>query len=534
MFTAMPISQETIDRLQANDTRLTKLDLWWVQISPADAKYLAAALKKNNILTELRLWWNKICPEVAEHLAAALKENNTLTELSLAENQIGDAGALHITASLKENKTLTELSLAENQIGDAGALHIAASLKENNTLTELSLRKNQISDAGALHIADALKENNTLKKLNLEGNAIGPQGIKYLADALKENHTLYELLGGPYSPKISALLSRNRKISECLKVVKNYTTSDLLELELEDINKILKTLYELEPRLIDEDNPLPEDNYLSEAYRLLCALSHLQGGHIERVLVYLERPMRHPQFVIIADTAYAEALMVAKLSDDNTQAQIARYKLLAYYGWNNDGAQFETGLAGVALKGEQPNYELLSSILSNPRRLPNGAYWLGYDELQDAANTLVQAGQKDYHPAIVDMLFKSPVFVQELRNVYPGQADFQCLEGYLGLQHVEGLGGVYTLPDTDLEVDHTAIATLDLDSIQRPYDSIQDEILALKRCVTSGLELVNDDGGEFESKESDTRVSEVGIFSSPDFLDESPTTKQHALNQGGG
>jgi Ran GTPase-activating protein (RanGAP) involved in mRNA processing and transport len=534
------------------NTTLTKLHLPDNQTGAAGASDFAGALKENTTLTELNLEHNQIDAVGASDLADALKKNTSLTKLYLGSNKIGAAGAEHLAAALKENTTLTTLNLGGNHIDDAGIAHLADALKENSTLTELELWANQIGDAGAEHLAAALKENSTLTELKLGYSGIDDAGDEHLASALKQNYTLLKL-NGVSSREIDAFLSRNEHIADCLKLLKDFTTPGLLDFE--NINETIETLYTLAPELNDEDNPLPEDNYLSEAHRLLCALSSLQGGYLAEALALLESPMRHPQFAIIADKVYAEVLMTNESPEDKAM-QVVRYKLLAYCGRHDiHSIEFATGLAGVSVpQGEHPDFELVYAVSSNPRSLPDGACWLNYDELRDLAQSalgqavqdsderrLLEAviAQKDYHPTAVNNCFHSSLFIHALRTAYPHQDTFQCLEGYLDLQHIEGLGGVYALPTEDDEAIltpviadldnapriethtyHTSLttylfnmifaqATFEFPTTSKPYACVQDEITGLKQLMTLGFELSSRDEDGLESKENDVQPPEA-------------------------
>jgi Ran GTPase-activating protein (RanGAP) involved in mRNA processing and transport len=173
-----------------NNHTLTVLNLHDNEISDAGAKDIALALKDNHTLTELYLCQNKISDASAKDLALALKDNHTLMELNLSHNNISDAGAKEIAIALKDNHTLTLLRLGGNQITDAGAQDIARALKDNHTLTLLDLSRNQISAAGAKDIAIALKDNHTVRELQLADNKISDVGAQDIARALKDNHTL--------------------------------------------------------------------------------------------------------------------------------------------------------------------------------------------------------------------------------------------------------------------------------------------------------------------------------------------------------
>jgi Ran GTPase-activating protein (RanGAP) involved in mRNA processing and transport len=200
--------------LKVNHT-LTKLDLQHNKISDAGAKDIAMALKDNHTLTELDLKFNKISSAGAKDFAMALKDNHTLRELYLTYNKISDIGAKDIAMTLKVNRTLTKLSLVHNQISDVGAKDIAIMLKDNDTLTVLKLTSNEITDAGAREIARALKYNHTMMILNIDNNEISDAGATDIAIALKDNYSLKELnlssnqIGDAFAKEIARALKEN-------------------------------------------------------------------------------------------------------------------------------------------------------------------------------------------------------------------------------------------------------------------------------------------------------------------------------------
>jgi Ran GTPase-activating protein (RanGAP) involved in mRNA processing and transport len=203
---------------------LTVLDLSHNLISDAGTKDIAMVLTDNDTLTELNLGHNQVSAAGAEDIAVALIENRTLKVLNLANNQISDAGAKDIARALKDNHCLTLLDLGDNQIIAAGAKDIAIVLKDNNTLLLLDLSYNTISAAGAKDIAMVLKDNHSLTKLDLHYNQISDTGAQDIARALIDNHTLREL-------HLSANEISDAGAKDIAMVLKNNHTLTMLSLE---------------------------------------------------------------------------------------------------------------------------------------------------------------------------------------------------------------------------------------------------------------------------------------------------------------
>ena len=93
--------------------------------------------------------------------------DSTLTYLDLSNNNIGDAGATALATALHTNISLTALSLYNNNIGDAGATALATALHTNTSLTTLDLRYNNIGAAGVNTLMIALQTNTILRLLRL-------------------------------------------------------------------------------------------------------------------------------------------------------------------------------------------------------------------------------------------------------------------------------------------------------------------------------------------------------------------------------
>ena len=77
----MPIAEKILQRLRANDTGLTSLDLNRKSLTDADIQILVT---ENRTLTELNLWGSEIGDEKTKVLA----EHETLTTLYLGQNGI--------------------------------------------------------------------------------------------------------------------------------------------------------------------------------------------------------------------------------------------------------------------------------------------------------------------------------------------------------------------------------------------------------------------------------------------------------------
>ena len=82
----MPIDENILQRLRANDTGLTSLNLNKCSLTDADIQILANALENNTILTRLYLKENEISDEGAKVLA----KNSALIALNLERNKIKD------------------------------------------------------------------------------------------------------------------------------------------------------------------------------------------------------------------------------------------------------------------------------------------------------------------------------------------------------------------------------------------------------------------------------------------------------------
>ena len=498
------------EALKANTT-LTTLDLSTNDFGTKGALALAEALKTNAALQSLSLRFHSLGPEGAEALAEALKINTTLQSLNLDHSDLGPEGALTLAEALKTNSTLQTLNLGYNRLGPKGALAIVETLKTSTTLQTLNLECNKLGPEDAIALAEALKTNTTLQTLNLNGNNFGPEGMLALTEALKTNYTLLSFETFP-PEEIKRYLRRNEAIHNCLKsfhtlneqgnfnledidrhirqllqlapelrhkdnplpethyLAESYrlmtTLSHIIhnclkpfhalneqgEFNLEKIEEHIEQLLQLAPELLDEDNPVPETHYLAENYRLLAALSHINGVHPDTAIQCLEAPFNNPQLQKLADKAFSDALHLTHTFDEaDRDTQKARNQWLAYQHRNEpESLIFQTPIDQLRklAKATQENSE------------EQEAHLLPYQTLLDIAQKTVQSledrktpeallllkclKQTSYHRLTIDKLFQSPLFLEVLKENYPDNQKFQCLETML---FFERLNKTYTIPE---------------------------------------------------------------------------------------
>ena len=332
-----------------------------------------------------------------------------------------------------------------------------------------------------------------------------PDEIDALSNALRTNFTCSQFIGRA-KPGFVVYIERNHMISDLLKPLHDIFNID--NIDLDKINDNIVQLINLVPELSTEQSNLPENSYILEASRLMVALAYLSGGDYTGTIKRLNFPIHHPDLRSISEVIFSKALLL--MPDENEQLE-NKYTLLAYTARNNPAsAEFAVGIAGF-LKKSSPDEEV-HRVLSNPTILPNKAMWLVYDEIHQLAKQARDLSEKEtpegqillkateqlsYCPVTVDVLFKSPIFIHTLLESHPGQRAFQCLEGYLGLQYMKDLGGVYQLQvpdnhyiegkllgpdDNDLRSYQNAIANK-----STIHSDVYSEVTALKQSILKHL-----------------------------------------------
>jgi len=170
--------------LWQND-KLEILKLIHCEIGDSDVKFLAAALKGNEILKKLHLHDNDIKAEGAMVLAEAVKEHCSLEELYVANYPQEKAKDL-VAAVKNDREGMEELDLHGQEITDFGAFFLAGMLQqEPDKLKTLKLHDNPIQHDGAESLVEAVNKNSTLKELYV---ANYPQEkAKHLVAAVKND-----------------------------------------------------------------------------------------------------------------------------------------------------------------------------------------------------------------------------------------------------------------------------------------------------------------------------------------------------------
>ena len=442
--------------LKENST-LEAIDLSSNEIHDEGAITLSHTLAVNSTLTWLDLSLTFIGYDGAQALSLALKENSVLKHLALHHNDIGDAGVREISLALKENSSLVWLGLINVKIGNSGAIELSTVLRVNGTLLYLDLSKNRIGDTGTVEIALAMRENVTLIELNLSQNEFNVEGVAWITNELLQNYTLLKLEGN-FSILTKELLERNQAIANCVELLMHLAKEDYF---LYNHEQITSQLFNLESWLKMSVHSLPEQHFVKELYRLLCAFSHYSGVNPEGALTLLIEPIYDPRLSKVADTLYAQSLLMSNLIYSKNVKHIKiRYTLLAYTARHERNSYaFAIGISGIA--NPNPRHIAIDDVRrvkTNTYNLPNQAYCISYDELLCLAKHALQSAlstemellatviqQQDYCPITVGVLFQSTLFIDVLKEKYPNSTTFQCLEDYLSLKQIEGFGGVYSI-----------------------------------------------------------------------------------------
>ncbi len=169
----MPIDEEQLNLLRANDPSLLSLNLSGEGIDDDDIAVLCEALRPNTRLVELDLSENdEFSLQSLSQLVLVLNQKPCLTKLNLANCQLGDA----VGAIINQLIHVKSVDLSVNDLTDAGVSALQAT-----TLTSLNLDCNEIGDDGAVILA----QENSLTHLNLSNNNLTDNGVTALARKTK-------------------------------------------------------------------------------------------------------------------------------------------------------------------------------------------------------------------------------------------------------------------------------------------------------------------------------------------------------------
>jgi len=550
----MELTPEILERIRTNDSTLHTLDLSFSDFSSGDAVALAEALETNTTLLTLDLSANHLGPEDAIALAKALKINTTLQALALDGNRnlglegaialaealnvnttlqtlgfsnanIGPKGAIALAEALKTNATLQTLALDSNHFGSEGATALAKALEINAALQVLNLNHNDFGSEGAAALAKALKTNAALQALNIYSNNLKPEDAEVFSEALKINMTLQKLdlcdpnmilvalnLEAPPeihdTQEITSYIERNQAIATCLKPLLDMNEVD--KLSLEEINEKMEALTQLAPELLDEENLLPDTNYLNESYRLLAALSHSKGGQQDVVIQYLETPFNNSQLQATADKTFAEAVYLSeafKTADEGIQK--SRYQCLAYQHRNEpESPFFKMAIYGLIHPGE---IFTLDKLHVQPQKGEH--HLLSYQALWDVAQKALQSlennstpealllteclKQKEYYHVTIGKLFQSPAFTEALHQAYPKNTDFHCLETVLFFENLDVTYRIPTFLDAIQPITEEAEAsykkTIERLAEHAPQSSLEEKLSEIKAELCQFITALSDE-----------------------------------------
>ncbi|KTD72965.1 hypothetical protein [Legionella tucsonensis] len=436
---------EFVSEMLTVNPSLTELNLGFNQIGSNGTQKLSEALKRNTVLTKFFLGSNPIGPIGARYLSEALRSNTTLTVLDLGVADLGDTGVKHIFEALRVNKTLTSIRLVYNEISDVGVNYVCDALKVNKTLKTIDLSYNNISNAGISSLSEVLKVNNTLTTIHLGLNKkISPVGIKVLRETLKTNYTLLEV-SGVDDPVIKKYLERNAAIAASFDAF----TKDLSEgLKPEEIKNKLTLVKGLIESHTEPTNPICEDHYLCECYRLLTALGLLATPDANiNTLVNLLTSFAHPSLQKLADLALGllNTNIASQLDKFNLNDQSKRCRLLLYGLKDELQRSVLNNIAYIALF--QVVYPQKPFVLSEFNSFKSTTVLLNQSMLKKMIHKALIACQRsqenqeleinflktilvqnNYSPTVVARLGQSPAFLAALRNQYPEATHFTLIE----------------------------------------------------------------------------------------------------------
>ena len=184
-----------VELLEANDPETREASFGWFYLGDDEARRIAAALERNDVLRRLFLPYNSITDAGAAHLADAVRATQTLSQLDLGCNLITDVGARALADALTHNHSLRSLELWGNKLGDAGAEYVADALETNECLMRLNLLGCRVGDKGAHKLAVALRENEKagLRHLVLGSNNISGKGAKALLTVMHRSDKHFEI-----------------------------------------------------------------------------------------------------------------------------------------------------------------------------------------------------------------------------------------------------------------------------------------------------------------------------------------------------
>ena len=223
-------SQETLQRIEQNDAKLTTLiigDVYvdesrgdhcpssFVSSNTSDYSKLGAAIGKNTRLTHVILHFGITNSGFIE----GIKKNSSVTyvlfnyavqhemldsyhqilnqpiRIGISFPDLLNGGHNTIANILRRYSSIRNLSFGDNiDISHEQLLTIIEAIREHNSLESLHLSRNNIGNDGCRVIATLLEDpNNKLRTLNLSNNNISNEGATVIANSLANNTKLIQL-----------------------------------------------------------------------------------------------------------------------------------------------------------------------------------------------------------------------------------------------------------------------------------------------------------------------------------------------------
>jgi Ran GTPase-activating protein (RanGAP) involved in mRNA processing and transport len=196
----------TLKSLCGNIGDETELDMRGKMKGAADAIMLVPEIIDNGAILKLDISNCLLRTQGTKFLAEALKGNQVMTELNISSNQVywdDKSGVIAVTDAISDMGTLTKFDISKNEIRAEGGKLLAVGLKGNQVIIELNIADNQLGwdanvDAdmsGIIALADVIPGMGALSVTNVMGNWIGKEQLAKLQEIMRSKPNLVSLCG---------------------------------------------------------------------------------------------------------------------------------------------------------------------------------------------------------------------------------------------------------------------------------------------------------------------------------------------------
>jgi Ran GTPase-activating protein (RanGAP) involved in mRNA processing and transport len=196
----------TLKSLCGNIGDETELDMRGKMKGAADAIMLVPEIIDNGAILKLDISNCLLRTQGTKFLAEALKGNQVMTELNISSNQVywdDKSGVIAVTDAISDMGTLTKFDISKTEIRAEGGKLLAAGLKGNQGIIELNIADNQLGwdanvDAdmsGIIALADVIPGMGALSVTNVMGNWIGKEQLAKLQEIMRSKPNLVSLCG---------------------------------------------------------------------------------------------------------------------------------------------------------------------------------------------------------------------------------------------------------------------------------------------------------------------------------------------------